>query len=173
MPPFHIRPAVAADAPAIADVHVQSWRESYAGIVPEAYLTGLDAAERSRRWHDSISGAEAPWQAFTALSGGPQGPVAGFISCGAAREAFTGYAGEIYALYLLRAAQGEGAGRALFDAARQSLKSCGINGLYLWVLADNPAAGFYRHMGGREIGRKMLDIGGAALEEIAYGWEEL
>jgi len=45
--------------------------------------------------------------------------------------------------------------------------------MYLWVLADNPAAGFYRHMGGRELRRKMLEIGGKALEEIAYGWEEL
>lgn len=165
------------DAAGIAQAHVESWRESYGGIVPEAHLAGLDVAVREQRWHDSFSGAKPPWQAFVAVSGigggNGGGDILGFVSLGAAREDFNGFAGELYALYLLRAAQGTGAGRQLFDAARQSLKSCGINAMYLWVLADNPAAGFYRHMGGRELRRKMLEIGGKTLEEIAYGWEEL
>jgi GNAT superfamily N-acetyltransferase len=171
--PHQIRPATPADAAGIARVHVQSWRETYAGIVPEAHLAGLDVAARTQRWHDSLSGAKPPWQAFVAVSDAHGGDILGFVSLGAAREDFNGFAGELYALYLLRAAQGTGIGRQLFDAARQSLKSCGINGMYLWVLADNPTDGFYRHMGGRELGRKMLDIGGKDLEEIAYGWEEL
>lgn len=194
-----LRPAETADAAGIARVHVQSWREQYQDIVPEAVLTGLDAAEREQRWRKSIETEKAPWGAFVGLSdqlryaadtvvdtavtgstagstnpatGAAQATVEGFISFGAAREDFAGYAGEIYALYLLRAWQGTGAGRGLFDAARQSLRACGINTLYLWVLADNPSAGFYRHLGGREIGRKMIDIGGKQLEEIAYGWKE-
>lgn len=96
----------------------------------------------------------------------------GFVSCGGAREGFPAHAGELYALYLLRSAQGAGAGRRLFDAARQNLRSCDISGMYLWVLADNPAAGFYRHMGGQELARKTIDIGGKPLLEIAYGWKE-
>lgn len=115
---------------------------------------------------------QSPSAAFLALSGGAHGAEAcGFVSCGPAREVFEGYTGEVYALYLLKAAQGTGLGRQLFETARQSLAACGINGLYLWVLSDNPAAGFYRHMGGRALGRKMLDIGGKPLEETAYGWE--
>ncbi|MFN7112964.1 MAG: GNAT family N-acetyltransferase [Alphaproteobacteria bacterium] len=173
MTKIQIRPATAADAPGMANVHVQSWRETYGGIVPEAHLAGLDVAVRTQRWQDNFLGAKPPWQVFVAVSDGGSGDILGFVSLGAAREDFGGFAGELYALYLLRAAQGTGTGRQLFDAARQSLKSCGINAMYLWVLADNPAAGFYRHMGGRELGRKMLDIGGKSLEEIAYGWEEL
>lgn len=169
---FHIRQAAVPDAPAIARVHVQSWRESYQGIVPQSHLEGLDEGERARRWHRQLEALQSPSAAFLALSGGAHGAEAcGFVSCGPAREVFEGYAGEIYALYLLKAAQGTGLGRQLFETARQSLAACGINGLYLWVLSDNPAAGFYRHMGGRALGRKMLDIGGKPLEETAYGWE--
>jgi len=173
MTEIQIRPATAADAAGIARVHVQSWRETYAGIVPESHLAGLDVAARAQRWQDSFGQAKPPWGAFVALSGAGDGEVLGFVSLGAAREDFNGFTGELYALYLLQAAQGAGIGRQLFDAARQSLKSCGINAMYLWVLADNPTAGFYRHMGGREIGRKRLEIGSKELEEIAYGWEEL
>lgn len=170
---IQIRPAAVADAAGIAQVHVQSWRESYNGIVPESYLAGLDVAERTRRWQDSFAQAKPPWSTSVAVSGTAGDEILGFVSLGAAREDFNGFAGELYALYLLQAAQGAGAGRQLFDTARQSLKSCGINSMYLWVLADNPTAGFYRHMGGREIRRKMLEIGGKELEEIAYGWEAL
>lgn len=166
-----IRDATAADAAGIARAHVQSWRESYGGIVPDAHLAAMDVDERTKRWLDTFRGAEAPWRAFVAVSG-VSGAVQGFVTLGKAREAVAGLDGELYALYLLKEAQGTGAGRRLFDAARQSLRSCGINGMYLWVLADNPSAGFYRHMGGREVARKTIDIGGKPLEEIAYGWPE-
>lgn len=166
-----IRDATAADAAGIARAHVQSWRESYGGIVPDAHLAAMDVDERTKRWLDTFQGAEAPWRAFVAVSG-VSGAVQGFVTLGKAREGVAGLDGELYALYLLKEAQGTGAGRRLFDAARQSLRSCGINGMYLWVLADNPSAGFYRHMGGREVARKTIDIGGKPLEEIAYGWPE-
>ena len=166
-----IREAVADDAAGIARAHVQSWRESYVGIVPEAHLAAMDVDERTKRWLGTFEAAEAPWRAFVAVSG-VSGGIEGFVTLGKAREGFAGLEVELYALYLLRSAQGTGAGRRLFDAARQSLRACGINGMYLWVLADNPSAGFYRHMGGREVSRKTIDIGGKPLEEIAYGWSE-
>lgn len=45
--PFDIRQAAVADAVMIAAVHVQSWRETYQGIVPQSHLAGLDVAERT------------------------------------------------------------------------------------------------------------------------------
>jgi len=44
-----VRPAVAADAPAIARVHVASWREAYRGIIPQQVLDELDEAEWAAR----------------------------------------------------------------------------------------------------------------------------
>ena len=45
-----IRPAAEGDAAGIARVHVRSWQEAYAGIVPEAYLASLDADQRTSEW---------------------------------------------------------------------------------------------------------------------------
>ncbi|MFC6592160.1 hypothetical protein ACFP81_09220 [Deinococcus lacus] len=38
MAPFHIRRAEAADAPALARIHVQSWRETYTGLLAPDFL---------------------------------------------------------------------------------------------------------------------------------------
>ena len=50
MPPFSIRRAVPADAPAIAAVHTQSWRETYTGLLPTDFLaSATDEQARERR----------------------------------------------------------------------------------------------------------------------------
>ena len=36
-----VRPARIEDAPAIAEVHIQTWRETYAGLMPTEMLAGL------------------------------------------------------------------------------------------------------------------------------------
>ena len=53
-----IRPATQSDAPAIATVHVDSWRTSYEGIVPQEILSGLSHSERLALWDDILT--EAP-----------------------------------------------------------------------------------------------------------------
>ena len=43
----------------------------------------------------------------------------------------------------------------------------------VWVLARNPAVGFYRRMGGVEVARQKIEIGGVELDEIAFGFASL
>jgi hypothetical protein len=45
--------------------------------------------------------------------------------------------------------------------------------MVLWVLKENPAVKFYERMGGKLIARKPIEIGGAQLEEVAFGWTRL
>ena len=165
-----IRQATPDDAEGIAAAHVASWREAYGGIVPADYLRNLSIPERSARWRKTLQEkAQGTGVAVLEL----EGQIAGFCSTGPAREASFGFTGELYAIYLLQAAQGQGWGRKLFEAGQNSLKSFGMNDMYLWVLRANRAGDFYRHMGGVECGAKMLDIGGAALEEVALGCKEI
>ena len=47
---IEIRPATAADAAAIADLHQRSWRNAYRGLLPDAYLDGPAAGRLAAHW---------------------------------------------------------------------------------------------------------------------------
>jgi GNAT superfamily N-acetyltransferase len=97
----------------------------------------------------------------------------GFACGGKLRESLDSYDSELFAIYLLRAHQGKGAGRKLFLALARALRAAGYSGMALWVLAENPAVMFYERMGGRRVAQKPIEIGGVQLEETAFGWQTL
>jgi len=96
--------------------------------------------------------------------------VFGFVSGRKLRESRDGYDVELFAIYLLRKNQSRGVGRRLFDKLAAAPRSGGRTAMALWVLRRNPAVGFYQHMGGVEIGQKTVEIGGAFLEEVTFGF---
>ena len=51
---MQVRNALPADAEAIAVVDVASWRAAYAGVMPAAYLAGLDVAQKAEGWRRGI-----------------------------------------------------------------------------------------------------------------------
>jgi ribosomal protein S18 acetylase RimI-like enzyme len=162
-----IRVAEAADAAEIADVHVRSWQEAYEGIVPEAYLAGLDPAARARQWSDHLRrGPEDQVSTWVALSGGH---VVGFVSYGPARDEDASRGDrEIYSIYLEPGAWGHGVAR---DLMRTVLGEIGAHTrVTLWVLAENDRARhFYRRHGFQADGVERLDeVGGAELLEVRY-----
>jgi len=165
-----IRPAVPEDAPAIARVHVDTWRSTYPGIVPDSYLAGLSYAASGARWRQHL---EQPGGELTFLALDPAGVVIGFASCGPLREPAPGFDGELYGLYLLAAWHGCGIGRGLFTHAAHNLIQRGFRSMLLWVLRDNQTRAFYEHLGGEPVGEKTIEIGGTSLIDVAYGWPEL
>ena len=97
-----IRRARIADAAPIAQVHVQSWRESYRGLVPDGYLDQLSVAGHERQWRRSFR-RRRTW-AFVAEW---EQRIVGFASGGLSR-ARRDISGELYLLYVLRASHGRG-----------------------------------------------------------------
>lgn len=162
-----VRMATAQDAGAIAHVHVESWRTTYSGIVPEEYLAGLDEMLRTRLWQESLAGDSLVMIAEKA------GVVVGFANAGINREALEGCDAELYAIYLLRDAQRHGAGTALLRSVAAAMAERGFKSLAVWVLERNPARMFYERMGAHLASSKVIEIGGARLMEVAYVWTEL
>ncbi len=105
-----IRAACVADAVQIAVVHVRSWQGAYRGLLPQAYLDGLDPAERVGRWERAL--AEANAGRTGVLVAGAGGDLLGFASYSPSRDrdADPGHVGEIGAIYLLPSAWGKGIG---------------------------------------------------------------
>lgn len=166
-----IRKATIDDAASIAEVHAESWRSTYAGIVP-ADLLKRRTAERLTPWWrqnlEQISAENTTSAVFVAEE--PQGQLVGFVSAGQERTQDATYTGEIFAIYLFEHAQGSGSGRVLFDEATKWLRNAGHQAMMLWVLADNSSRGFYEHIGGQYLREQQIEIGGASLRELAYGW---
>ena len=156
------------DAQAIAFVQVESWRTTYAGIVPEAYLASLSVDSRMETWQEQLqSGTNLIYVAEDAAG------VFGFASGGELRETIDGYDAELYAIYLLQSKQQKGAGKLLLRKLAEALSAQGFQGLIAWMLAQNPSVGFYARMGGSQVAEKQIEIGGLQLTEIAYGWPDL
>src|SRR4051794_10922273 len=61
---YLIRPATVADAPALGRVHVTSWRQTYAGIVPAAFLAGLSPENRAATWAHRLGDPGPGYAAF-------------------------------------------------------------------------------------------------------------
>ena len=169
---IRIRHAVPADAAGIARVHVDSWRTTYAGIVPGDYLASLSYSAREQVWENVLKAHKHDNCIIVAVT--LDGAIVGFAHAGPEREGETGYDAELYAIYLLQEHQGGGVGRRLTVAAGRAVLNAGMTSMMLWVLEDNYSARrFYEALGGARFDRKRLQIGGAEFVEIAYGWRNI
>jgi GNAT superfamily N-acetyltransferase len=163
-----IRPATIEDAPAIAHVHIESWKTTYAGVVPAAYLASLDTEARTGMWHEQLANGNPIIFVAEAPSG-----IIGFVCGGPLREPVETYDAELYAIYLLQAQQHQGTGRRLIHTLATTLLEQNFTKMLLWVLEQNPATTFYKHLGAVEVAQKQIEIGGASLQELALGWTSL
>ncbi len=164
---YEVRDAVAADAHAIARVHVDAWHETYTGLLPDAVLAGITYAERERQW-DATFTREEP---CIYVAEGTDG-IVGFAAGGPNRDPAdtAAYPGELYAIYVLASHQRRGAGRALFARVQTALRRRALEPFILWVLDRNPACAFYERLQGRRVVTQPAEIRGAKIVEHGYAW---
>jgi len=164
-----IRPATLEDATAIARVHVASWQSTYREMLPDEFLASLSETGYAERWKRVIGDGSS--KVYVAEDGGE---VVGFASGGRERAGETGYTGELYAIYVIDAAQRRGFGRELVRATVAGLRELGLDDMIIWVLRDNqPARSFYERLGGVYVRGQPITIGSVTLEEVSYGWRRL
>ena len=167
---YVITPAGPADAEALARVHVTSWRETYRGYLPDAFLARMSEAGYTRRFrrdltrpgpNDVVLAAMNPHDIFGYVAGGPS-------RAGGENEA------EIATLYVLRGAQGRGVGKRLLTGAVRALAAQGAKSLVISVLRDNERArGFYEHLGGVADPPREEPGPGGRVWEVTYRWPEI
>ncbi|GAA1642513.1 GNAT family N-acetyltransferase [Microbacterium flavum] len=149
-----VREPVPADADAIADVHVATWREAYAHLLPEAYFSADYVARRHRMWAHVLGEARADMAVRIADDAGE---IVGLAWAGPAdvlpsADAAPPRVRALYALYVLADRYGTGVGQALLDAALDGEPAM------LWVAKENPrATAFYRRNGFRFDGVEQTD----------------
>lgn len=160
------REATVADCPAIAKVHVQSWRGSFAGIVPQTFLDKMSVEKRAQAFEHRFP--DDSYKMYVAEVAGRG--IVGFADFGEPREIIAAYEGELYAIYLLPEFQRKGIGERLFRRGVEFLLRSGKNSMYLLTLEVSPYKFFYEKMGGQVIGRKQIEIEGVIYDELVYGF---
>ena len=170
------RGAKSGDAAALGLLHVSSWRETYAGLLPGQLLDGLSAEARSAMWSAILDDPAAHGGAavFVAESGGG---IVAFGACGDQRDEALrerGFDGEFGAIYVLQSHQRAGVGSALMSLMARNLLGRGRTAAILWVLRENASArSFYERLGGAPAGEKADEQSGVMVAEVAYGWSDL
>jgi ribosomal protein S18 acetylase RimI-like enzyme len=168
---FVVFPAGPSDAEALARVHITSWRETYRGLLPDAFLARMSEAGHARRFARTL--LHPGPDEVTLVAADRQG-IVGYAAGGPSRSGARGEA-EISTLYILRTAQGHGLGARLMADTARALAAQGAISLMISVLRDNiRARGFYEHLGGvAEAPRREPGPGGQLLYEVAYRWADI
>jgi len=168
---MEIRDARPDDVPAIAKVHVDSWRTTYRDVLPKSYLNDLSYDARETMW----GGAFGEGSTTFLVVAEDHGKIAGFAAGGAARKdapEAQAYGGELYAVYMLESYQRRGLGRRLVAAVAEELVHREHSNMITWVLEDNAACRFYERIGGELLGSKTVEIADMSLRAVAYGWPD-
>lgn len=126
-----IRKAKVSDANSIAKVHVESWKTTYQGVLPDDTLSKLSVENQAKLWRTSLSDPKN--QDIVYVAEETDGKIIGFASGGPNRDHLSKYKGEVSAIYLLLQYQKKGIGSRLMKAIVEELVKKNIKSLLVWV----------------------------------------
>jgi GNAT superfamily N-acetyltransferase len=166
-----LRRAAAGDAPAIARVRVESWRTTYRGKIPDAYLDGMQVDASTAIWDRVLTAGPNTTSVFVAERADE---IVGFASGAMLKEPKYGSDAELVAIYLRSEFQHVGLGRRLVGTVVDAQSAFGATGLLTWVIAGNKVARtFYERLGGELLVEQPFQWDGMDLVEVGYGWRDL
>ncbi|GAA4157521.1 GNAT family N-acetyltransferase [Gryllotalpicola daejeonensis] len=150
-----VRPAELGDVPGLARVHVEGWRETYRGQMPDEVLDDPTFVERRERFWTAVISDDRPGANRRAATAILDGKVVGAALAGAPTDDDATWPQQLYVLYTYAAVHGQGGGAALL-AEVIDLDAPAA----LWVADPNPRAqAFYRKHGFEADGVSKVDDG--------------
>jgi dihydropteroate synthase len=161
-----LRPALAGDAEALAQVQMRSWRSAYREVLPAAVLDQLQAPPLARSFR-AMAEAEPPGRLWVMDWGGK---LCGYAATGPSVEPGPDPDAEVYAIYTLKESWGLGLGQTLLARALADLREQGFHHAVLWVLERNARARRFYEAGGWSPWGTPRTVwhGGIALRELQY-----
>ncbi|MFJ7979571.1 GNAT family N-acetyltransferase [Lysinibacillus xylanilyticus] len=166
---MNIRKANSQDAQGIGKVHVDSWRTTYKGILPDDFLNNLSYEQRTELWKKNISDATN----YVLVAENEQNEIIGFATGGTRKTNLVPNATDLTSIYLLEEYQGMGIGQQLLKEIFAYFKLKGYEKVFVEVLADNKTRNFYEYYGAQYVNNIEIKIGGKVLEELIYVWNDI
>ena len=163
MPASGVRLARTSDVDGIAEVNVRSWRQRFAGTLPDDALERLDPRDLAMVWAGAILNPPTPGHRLLVAVEDPD--VVGYVAIGPSQDPdATPATGELLALEVDPDRQREGHGSRLLAAAVDHARAGGLDTLQVWcALDDEPRRAFLQSAGWAP---------DSAYRDVAVGWDE-
>jgi GNAT superfamily N-acetyltransferase len=168
MSAFTIRPAIAADARAIAEIHYAGWQIAYSRVVSDAQMAAKLPERRIPFWQAHIADPTC----VVLIAHDEAGRAQGFVYAGDVLEhdiragSLAGFDCEIYSLHCRKDVQSRGLGRLLMAETARAFQERARTALMLWAYRDNSYRRFYEKIGGDLVAEGFDDD----VPDVAYGW---
>lgn len=134
------RDAVAADIPALADLHVATWNATY------RTNRGPGVGLRTRQWSEVLH--RRPREDFVLVLENREGRLIGFTW---GKPHGGEFAGELSKIYLRWEYHGLGLGRRMLAETAARFLERGMDSFVLFSESSNPTIGFFDHLGGERL----------------------
>jgi ribosomal protein S18 acetylase RimI-like enzyme len=158
---FTIRKATIDDIKLLAELHVQTWNETYWNVKPKPTFKTREA-----QWSEQFKDTTSNWFCFVVIN--PDKQLIGFAKGQKYVYAdLQNYAGELNKLYLLAQYQRLGLGRKLICKVARQFIDMGITSMVLFGDAKNPSCHFHDVMEGERLYAANGEFHGG------YGWKDL
>ena len=152
-----------------AKVHVDSWRTTYKGIIPDDFLNNLSYEQRTELWIHNIGRKDN----FLLVAESTEGKIIGFADFWKRETNTIPNSSDLTSIYLLEEYQGKGIGRKLLERLFLKIKQLGYQSIFVEVLAENKTRYFYEYYGAKLYKTVQVKIGGKILDEIVYIWDDV
>lgn len=160
-----IREATPEDAPQIARIHADMWREHYS-FMPEEVFAARDYGARLKQWVGKLTNQD-PDDFILVVTDGDQ--LVGFTSVTANKDdAVLQAKGEMHAAYFLPDYRGHRIGVYALDRMIKHLVNRDLWPAVLWAFRDNPMRKKYEETGWTAVVHRDRIISGIALPEVGY-----
>ena len=166
---MNIRKARLKDAEGIARVHVDSWRTTYKGIIPDDYLNSLSYEQRTELWKNNI-GKKGN---YVLVAENTEEQVIGFTDAWKRDDNDEENSIDLTSIYLLENYQGMGVGKQLLKTLFEHFNQEGYDKVFVEVLEENKTRFFYEYYGASLVKTVEIHIAGAVLKESIYQWESI
>ena len=155
---FVLREARIHDVPALAALHVATFKEAHGKRGAPTY------ALREMQWRTSFE-RDVDWFCYVAEAADRQ--LVGFAKGTLHDGGVPGFEGELNKIYVLRAWHRLGIGRALVEQVARHFLAQGVGSMLLFGDARSASNGFYERLGAQRLFSRQGEFHGG------YGWRDL
>ena len=159
---MNIRYMRQADLPHMAAVQIESWQDTYADVLPAAYLADQVTEDLKRHWN------EVTIQPEDIIRVAEDKGIIGFIAVWCRPDAY------IDNLHVKPANRSQGIGSKLMASAARHMLRQGHSSAYLWVAQKNRRAiQLYERLGGVRTESALKNIFGHEVPSIKMVWPDI